>query len=79
MSSQFMKSTNEYITSQLLEEYRELYVNATDIVSYIYASAQSLDAAEIVVVFDNKDVNSLEQINALALPALIKQCQSAIL
>lgn len=79
MSSQFMKSTNEYITSQLLEEYRELYVNATDIVSYIYASAQSLDAAEIVVVFDNKDVNSLEQINALALPVLIKQCQSAIL
>ena len=73
MASKFMKSTNKYITSQIMEEYRELYHNATEAVSYIYASVDSLESAEVVVVFDDKDVNALEQINALVLPTLLKE------
>ena len=73
MASKFMKSTNKYITSQIMEEYRELYHNATEAVSYIYASVDSLESAEVVVVFDDKSVNALEQINALVLPILVKE------
>lgn len=73
MASKFMKSTNKYITTQIMEEYRELYHNATELVSYVYASVDSLESAEVVVVFDDKGVNAFEQINALALPTLLKE------
>lgn len=73
MASKFMKSTNEYITSQIMEEYRELYNNATEVVSYVYVSVDSLESAEVVVVFDDKSVNALEQINTLVLPILVKE------
>ena len=78
MDSKFMQSTNTYIKKQLLEEYRELYNSATEMVSYVYASVDSLDSAEVVVVFDNKDVNALEQINALVLPQLMKECVKSL-
>lgn len=68
-----MTSVNEYVATQLLEEYRGLYKGATEVVSYICASTKSLDSAEFVVVFDQSDVNALEQINALVLPVLIKE------
>lgn len=73
MSSSFMKSTNKYVTTQIDEEFSELYSNATEVVSYIYASADSLESAEVVVVFDDKNVNALEQINTLVLPTLVKE------
>lgn len=73
MSGEFMTSVNEYVATQLLEEYRGLYKGATEVVSYICASTKSLDSAEFVVVFDQSDVNALEQINALVLPVLIKE------
>lgn len=73
MASKFMKSTNKYISTQIMEEYRELYHNATELVSYVYASVDSLESAEVVVVFDDKSVNALEQINALILPALVNE------
>lgn len=78
MDSKFMQSTNRYIEKQLLEEYRELYRNAAEMVSYIYASADSLESAEVVVVFDNAEVNALEQINALVLPTLMKECVKSL-
>ena len=78
MDSKFMQSTNTYIKKQLLEEYRELYNSATEMISYVYASVDSLDSAEVVVVFDNKDVNALEQINALVLPQLMKECVKSL-
>lgn len=73
MASGFMKSTNKYITSQLMEEYRGLYDDATEAVSYVYAAVDSLEAAEVVVVFDDKSINALEQINAIVLPTLISE------
>ena len=73
MASKFMKSTNKYISTQIMEEYRELYNNATEMVSYIYASADSLESAEIVVAFDDKSINALEQINTLIMPMLVKE------
>ena len=73
MASKFMKSTNKYITSQIMEEYRESYNNATEAISYICISVDNLESAEIVVVFDDKSVNALEQINALLLPTLVRE------
>ena len=68
-----MKSTNKYITSQIMEEYRESYNNATEAISYICISVDNLESAEIVIVFDDKSVNALEQINALLLPTLVRE------
>jgi hypothetical protein len=73
MSGGFIKSANDYISSQILKEYRSLYNDATEVVSYIYLSADSLESAEMVVVFDNKSVNALEQINSIVLPVLIRE------
>lgn len=73
MSGGFIKSANDYISSQILKEYRSLYNDATEAVSYIYLSADSLESAEMVVVFDNKSVNALEQINSIVLPVLIRE------
>ena len=55
-----------------------LYRNAAEMVSYIYASADSLESAEVVVVFDNAEVNALEQINAIVLPTLMKECVKSL-
>lgn len=74
MASRFMQSTNKYVASQLQEEYRELYRNATELVSYVYVSSDSYESSEFVVVFDNKEINALEQINSLVLPALVREC-----
>ncbi len=78
MASKFMKSTNEYILTQIMEEYRELYSSATEMVSYIYTSVDSLESAEVVVVFDDKSVNALEQINTLVLPILVKESLNSL-
>lgn len=72
MASKFMKSTNKYVATQLLEEYRELYSRATEMVSYAYVAVDALDVAEVVVVFDDQSLNALEQINALILPTLVQ-------
>ena len=73
MSGRFMRSVNKYISNNILEEYRGLYDDATEAVSYMYLSADSLESAEMVVVFDNKSVNALEQINSIVLPVLIRE------
>ena len=78
MASQFMKATNKYITTNMLKEYRELYCNTTEAISYIYAAADSIESGELVVVFDNKSVNALEQINSLLLPVLVKECVKSL-
>lgn len=78
MASKFMKSTNEYILTQIMEEYRELYSSATEMVSYIYTLVDSLELAEVVVVFDDKSVNALEQINTLVLPILVKESLNSL-
>lgn len=73
MSGGFMRSVNKYISNNILEEYRGLYDDATEAVSYIYLSADSLESAEMVVAFDDKGVNALEQINSIVLPVLIRE------
>lgn len=73
MSGGFMRSVNKYISNNILEEYRGLYDDATEAVSYIYLSADSLESAELVVAFDDKGVNALEQINSIVLPVLIRE------
>lgn len=73
MSGGFMRSVNKYISNNILEEYRGLYDDATEAVSYICLSADSLESAEMAVVFDNKSVNALEQINSIVLPVLIRE------
>ena len=78
MASKFMKSTNEYILTQIMEEYCELYSCATEMVSYVYTSVDSLESAEVVVVFDDKSVNALEQINTLVLPILVKESLNSL-
>lgn len=79
MSGGFMGSVNKIITKNILEEYRSIYTDAMGAVSYIYASAKSLDSAEVVVVFNDKSVNSLEQINAIVLPVLVNESIKAIM
>ena len=79
MSGSFMGSVNKLVTQNILEEYRSIYTETMDAVSYVYASAKSLNSAEIVVVFDDKEVNALEQINAIVLPVLVKEGIKAIM
>jgi hypothetical protein len=78
MSGGFMRSVNKYISNNILEEYRGLYDDATEAVSYICLSADSLESAELVVAFDDKGVNALEQINGLVLPVLVRECVNAM-
>ncbi|MBO7235964.1 MAG: DUF4836 family protein, partial [Alistipes sp.] len=79
MSGSFMSSVNKLVTQNILKEYRSIYTDAMDAVSYIYASAKSLNSAEVVVVFDDKMVNALEQINAIVLPVLVNEGIKAIM
>ena len=78
MSGRFMQSANKYISSQLPAEYRDVYSDAAEAVSYVYLKANSLESAEVVVVFDDKSVNALEQINGLVLPLLTRECVKSL-
>lgn len=71
--SEFMRSINKIITSNIIKEYQPIYTNSMEAVEYIYASAESLDFVEIAVVFNDKSTNALKQINKIVLPVVVNQ------
>lgn len=71
--SEFMRSINKIITSNIIKEYQPIYTNSMEAVEYIYASAESLDLVEIAVVFNDKSTNALKQINKIVLPVVVNQ------
>lgn len=79
MSGGFMGSVNKLVTQNIMEEYRSIYTEAMEAVSYVYASVDNLNSAEVVIVFDDKSVNALEQINAIVLPVLVNEGIKAIM
>lgn len=79
MDSKFMKSINKIVLNNILDEYQSIYTNSTDAISYIYTSAKSLNSAEFVIVFDDNNTNSLEQINAIVLPTLVRESIKALI
>lgn len=79
MSGGFMSSVNKLVTQNIMEEYRSIYTEAMEAVSYVYASVDNLNSAEVVIVFDDKSINALEQINAIVLPVLVNEGVKAIM
>lgn len=79
MSGGFMGSVNKLVTQNIMEEYRSIYTEAMEAVSYVYASVDNLNSAEVVIVFDDKSINALEQINAIVLPVLVNEGVKAIM
>ena len=78
-SSEFMRSINKIITSNIIKEYQPIYTNSMEAVEYIYASAESLDFVEIAVVFNDKSTNALKQINTIVLPVVVNQTIKGII
>lgn len=77
--SEFMRSINKIITSNIIKEYQPIYTNSMEAVEYIYASAESLDFVEIAVVFNDKSTNALKQINKIVLPVVVNQTIKGII
>ncbi|MBO7314020.1 MAG: hypothetical protein J6U48_07320, partial [Alistipes sp.] len=57
----------------IIDEYRSIYTDSMEAISYIYASVKNTNSAEAVVVFDDISVNALEQINSIVLPVLVSE------
>ena len=77
--SEFARSINKIITSNIIKEYQPIYTNSMEAVEYIYASAESLDFVEIAVVFNDKSTNALKQINKIVLPVVVNQTIKGII
>ena len=77
--SEFMRSINKIITSNIIKEYQPIYTNSMEAIEYIYASAESLDFVEIAVVFNDKSTNALKQINTIVLPVVVNQTIKGII
>lgn len=73
MNGDLLSSANKIIVRNIIDEYRSIYTASMEAISYIYASAKGLDSAEVVVVFDNRSINALEQINSIVLPVLVSE------
>lgn len=73
MNGDLLSSANKIIVRNIIDEYRSIYTDSMEAISYIYASAKGLDSAEVVVVFDNRSINALEQINSIVLPVLVSE------
>jgi hypothetical protein len=73
MNGDFLRSVNKIIVRNIIDEYRSIYTDSMEAISYIYASVKNTNSAEAVVVFDDISVNALEQINSIVLPVLVSE------
>ena len=73
MNGDFLRSVNKIIVRNIIDEYRSIYTDSMEAISYIYTSVKNTNSAEAVVVFDDISVNALEQINSIVLPVLVSE------
>jgi hypothetical protein len=73
MNGDFLRSVNKIVVRNIIDEYRSIYTDSMEAISYIYASVKNTNSAEAVVVFDDISVNALEQINSIVLPVLVSE------
>jgi hypothetical protein len=73
MNGDFLRSVNKIIVRNIIDEYRSIYTDSMEAISYIYASVKNTNSAEAVVVFDDISINALEQINSIVLPVLVSE------
>ena len=78
MDGKFMTGVNKWLEEDMNKEERKLYRQVTDMLSYIYISADSYESAEFVVVFDDQDTNALKQITTIVMPSLVDMFVSSI-
>jgi hypothetical protein len=73
MNGDFLRSVNKIVVRNIIDEYRSIYTDSMEAISYIYASVKNTNSAEAVVVFDDISINALEQINSIVLPVLVSE------
>lgn len=83
MTTEFMKVIDTYVFDQYLAILGDgsdylTFREVIDIFSYVYVNAKDYNSSEIVVVFDDKKTNALEQINNLVMPAIIEEALGSL-
>lgn len=75
MATEFMKMMDTYLEGD--SDYL-VFREVIDMFSYAYVDAKDYNSSEIVVVFDDKKTNALEQINNLVMPAIIEEALGSL-
>lgn len=75
MATEFMKMMDIYLEDD--SDYM-VFREVIDMFSYAYVDAKDYNSSEIVVVFDDKKTNALEQINNLVMPAIIEEALGSL-
>lgn len=75
MTTEFMKMMDTYLEDD--SDYM-VFREVIDMFSYAYVDAKDYNSSEIVVVFDDKKTNALEQINNLVMPAIIEEALGSL-
>lgn len=73
LANDFINSCNEMIIKEIDYGYREMYTSLTQILSYIYNTSPEALQNETVIVFDDKQTNSLEQLTDAIMPVVIRE------
>ncbi len=75
MTTEFMKMMDTYLEGD--SDYL-VFREVIDMFSYAYVDAKDYNSSEIVVVFDDKKTNALEQINNLVMPVIIEEALGSL-
>lgn len=75
MATEFMKMMDTYLEDD--SDYM-VFREVIDMFSYAYVDAKDYNSSEIVVVFDDKKTNALEQINNLVMPVIIEEALGSL-
>jgi hypothetical protein len=78
LSNRFLRSMNEIVANNINLNYRDAYLSLTEKMSYMYTVGHEPMQNTTVVVFDDKQTNSLEQLSAVIIPMVIKDINTAI-
>jgi hypothetical protein len=73
LANDFINSCNEMIIKKIDYGYREMYTSLTQILSYIYNASPEALQNETVIVFDDKQTNSLEQLTDAIMPVVMRE------
>lgn len=71
--------TKRIIDDMILAEYRAMCNALIDMCSYLYSTSHEPLCNQTVIIFDNKDVNSLEQVSSIVVPIVTDKLTREIL
>ena len=71
--------TKRIIDDMILAEYRAMCNALIDMCSYVYSTSHEPLCNQTVIIFDNKDVNSLEQVSSIVVPIVTDKLTREIL